>query len=117
MLASFFQKTNRKSFPRSTRLDLETLEGRALMSTLAVLAAPSLAAAAFDDVSMAKTRRAGEEVPALCGGKGGRVDMDTVLLGGFLPGSDVAGITAVHATGGANEVVLLGKASGGGVEV
>jgi hypothetical protein len=117
MLASFFQKAKRHSFPHSTRLDLETLEGRALMSTLGVLVVPSLAGGGYDGVSVAGTRRAGEEVPALCGGKGGGVDMDTVLLGGLRPSSDVAGIIAVHATEGANDVVLFGKAGGGGVEV
>jgi hypothetical protein len=44
----------------------------------------------MEDPTVAGSRRAGEEVPALAGGKGGGVEMDTVLLGGFRPGSDVA---------------------------
>jgi hypothetical protein len=106
------------------------------MSSLGVLVVPGLAGSGYDgvsvagtrrageevpelcgSVSVAGTRRAGEEVPELCGGKGGGVDMDTVLHGSVRPGSDVAGIIAVHATEGANDVVLFGKASGGGVEV
>jgi hypothetical protein len=108
MFASFVQKTNRKSSARSTRLELENLEGRALMSTLAVLAAPSLAAVwpppppAQVQVGPGGT----EEVP-----------QGHTILGGIRPGSDVAGIIAVHATGGANDIVLFGKAGGGGVEV
>jgi hypothetical protein len=141
MFASLFQNT-RQLPARSARLTVETLEGRAVMSTLPGLASPVLTAAwpppppaqaqvremqlgggtvdpsgdvtlqggaragvdmavpaghifgAYDDVSVAGTRRAGEEVPALAGGAGGGVDMDPVLLGGYRPGSDVAGFTA-----------------------
>jgi septum formation inhibitor MinC len=132
MFASLFQNTKRKSPTRSARLAVETLEGRAMMSTLAGLAGPAVAAVwpppppaqaqvmemqlgggtvdsndnvillggirpgsdvaggAYDDVAVAGTRRSGDELPELCGGKPGGVDMDTVLLGGgYRPGSDV----------------------------
>ena len=66
MLASLSQKTSRKSPTRKARLEVESLEGRALMSTLAGLAGPT-------PTVWAPVR--GDHV-TLQGGKPGGVDMD-----------------------------------------
>jgi hypothetical protein len=106
MFASLFRNKPASTIRRGssrTRLGIENLEDRTVPSTLLSnlgFAGDGGLGRPGDGVELFGTRRAGEEVPALCGategielfgGKPGGVDMDTVAVGKSASGLGRAG--------------------------